>query len=134
MIKIDLGSYLPFYEQVKTEIRKLVMTGSLRAGEALPSIRELASELVLNPNTVARAYRELEREGLVVTQKGKGSYVAVGTSPVGRKTKEAHLRRILDKAIREARDLDVGPNDILAMFESRLARTEKDFDDGGRHD
>jgi GntR family transcriptional regulator len=134
MIKIDATSYMPFYEQVKTEIRKLIMTGSFRGGEALPSIRELAAELVLNPNTVARAYRELEQEGLIVTQKGKGSYVADGTSPVVRKTKEAHLHKIFDRAIKEARDFDLDLKEILGIFESRLEKTGGDAGKGGRHE
>ncbi len=134
MIKIDPTSYTPFYEQVKTEIRKLVMTGSLRAGEALPSIRELAAGLVLNPNTVARAYRELERESLIVTQKGKGSFVADGTAPVVRKAKEAHLHRVLDRAIREARELDLDPEEILAAFKRRLERSGDEGKKGDRHD
>lgn len=131
MIKVDPTSYFPLYEQVKEEIRKLVMTGALKAGEPLPSIRDLASHLVVNPNTVARAYRELEQDGLIVTKKGKGCYVSATNSPVSQKVLEAHLHKIFDQAIAEAMGLNMKPLEIQTIFDRRLMRHVKKDKKGG---
>ena len=76
LIKVDTGAFVPLYEQVKTEIRRLAALGAVKPNDPLPSIRELAAEVLVNPNTVARAYRELEQEGLIYTQKGRGSFLS----------------------------------------------------------
>lgn len=76
MIQLNYRDAKPIYEQVKEGIRKLIVTGSLQPEEKLPSVREMASKFAINPNTIARAYRELEDEGYVYTRNGKGTYVA----------------------------------------------------------
>lgn len=76
MISINYRSALPLYEQVKENFIKLIMTGALQPDEQLPSVRELAVELAINPNTIQRAYRELENEGYIYTVTGRGSFVA----------------------------------------------------------
>lgn len=75
---IILNSYdpRPIYEQLMERLRQLILTGSLPAGEKLPSVRELAAELSINPNTIQRAYRELESEGYIYSVPGKGSFAA----------------------------------------------------------
>jgi GntR family transcriptional regulator len=75
MIHIDYRDPRPIYEQVKDSLRRLVLSGALPPGEKLPSVRELATSLTINPNTIQRAYRELEAEGYIVSVPGRGSFV-----------------------------------------------------------
>ncbi|MBR6392479.1 MAG: GntR family transcriptional regulator [Eubacterium sp.] len=76
MISINYRSALPLYEQVKESFIRLIMTGALKPDEQLPSVRELAVELAINPNTIQRAYREMESEGYIYTVSGRGCFVA----------------------------------------------------------
>ena len=76
MVQLNYRDAKPIYEQIKDGLRKLVVSNALDAGEKLPSVRELASQLAINPNTIQRAYRELESEGYIYTIVGKGTFVA----------------------------------------------------------
>ncbi|MBR5217954.1 MAG: GntR family transcriptional regulator [Oscillospiraceae bacterium] len=76
MIHLDYRDARPIYEQVKDGLRKLMVTGALRGGDKLPSVRTLAMELAINPNTIQRAYSQLEAEGYIVSVSGKGTFVA----------------------------------------------------------
>lgn len=76
MIHLNYRDAKPIYEQIKDGLRKLVVSGALNVGEKLPSVRELASQLAINPNTIQRAYRELESEGYIYTIVGKGTFAA----------------------------------------------------------
>lgn len=77
-LSLDPHSGTPLYLQIKEQMRLAVATGAVRAAEQLPTVRELAAELRLNPNTVARVYRELQAEGLLVSRQGSGTFVADG--------------------------------------------------------
>ena len=112
MIRVDATSFVPIYEQIKQGIVRLVATGRLKAGEPLPSIRDLAAEIIVNPNTVARAYRELEQDGVIATQKGRGSVVAERARPDAERDLKAHLGRVMDGAIAEARKFDLGDDAV----------------------
>ena len=79
MIQIDYRSQKAIYEQVRDELKKLIMRGVLRRDEKIPSVREIAGSLAINPNTVQRAYRELENEGFIYSVKGKGNFVSDST-------------------------------------------------------
>lgn len=126
MIKIDTSSFTPFYEQVKVQLRAGIRRGALRPGDSLPSIREMASILLLNPNTVARAYRELEQEGLVATRKGKGCFVAETASKlVGRGGQEG-LVRLLDDVLQEADTMDISPDRVKDLLDQRLRLRARD--------
>jgi GntR family transcriptional regulator len=92
----------------------------LKPNESLPTIRDLAQELLLNPNTVARAYRELESEGFIYTRKGKGSYVTDNSVAIVQNEREAILNKILDKALEEARSFGLTAEEIKRMFDQRL--------------
>ena len=76
MIQIDYRSQKAIYEQVRDELKKLIMKGILKEGEKIPSVREIAGTLAINPNTIQRAYRELESEGFIYSVKGKGNFVS----------------------------------------------------------
>ena len=79
MISINTRDTRPIYEQIKEGLCRLILSGVLQTGERLPSVRELAGQLAINPNTIQRAYRELEHEGFIYSMTGKGSFV----SPLG---------------------------------------------------
>lgn len=76
MIAINYQDPRPIYEQIQAELRRLMLTGALPPGSRLPSVRELAGQLAINPNTIQRAYRELELDGYILSVAGKGSFVA----------------------------------------------------------
>ena len=79
MIQLNYRDSRPIYEQIKEGLRRLVITGAVLKDEKLPSVRELAGELAINPNTIQRAYRELEAEGYIYTISGRGSFAAQQT-------------------------------------------------------
>jgi GntR family transcriptional regulator len=110
-----------------------VATNRLKVADPLPSIRDLAAEIIVNPNTVARAYRELEQDGVVSTQKGRGSFIAERARPDAERDLKTHLGRIMDEAISEARKYDLGEDAIQGLFEDRL-RKRADRKRGGRHE
>ena len=76
LISINYRDPRPIYEQVRDSLRRLILSGTMKSGERLPSVRDLSSTLTVNPNTVQRAYRELESEGYIYSVPGKGSFVA----------------------------------------------------------
>jgi len=133
VIRVDAASFVPIYEQIKQEIGRLAATGRLKAGEPLPSIRDLAAEIIVNPNTVARAYRELEQEGVIATQKGRGSVVAERARRDAERVLRAHLGRVMDGVIAEARNFDLDDDAIRNMVEERLRRGAE-RKKGGRHE
>ena len=133
MIRVDAASFVPIYEQIKQEIGRLAATGRLKAGDPLPSIRDLAAEIIVNPNTVARAYRELEQEGIIATQKGRGSVVAERARPDAERVRRAHLGRVMDEAVAEARRFDLDDDAIRGLVEERLRRVAEKKR-GGRHE
>lgn len=111
MIKLDMQSRKPIYEQLKEQILRLTMLGVLSADEKLPSVRSLARDVGINPNTVQKAYQELERDGIIYIVGGKGSFVAGNDEGV-------HLRRqkALDEvaaAVRQACDSGCSEEEIL---------------------
>ena len=124
MISIDPGSFIPIYEQVKKEIRRLVALGALKPHDSLPSIRELAGDLVVNPNTVARAYRDLEQDGFIYTQKGRGCFVAGQNLPQLELARNGYLNQVFDQAIDEAGRFGLGPPEVLKLVERRLREKE----------
>ena len=88
MMRLSTHDPKPLYEQIMDNYRRLIVSGGISPGEQLPSVRELATQLAINPNTIQRAYRELESEGYIITLPGKGSFVTRGG---GRKPSETPL-------------------------------------------
>lgn len=76
MIQLDFADRRPIYEQIKEKFKELIISGALKEHEKIPSVRELASSLAINPNTIQRAYKELEEEGFIYSQRAKGSFIA----------------------------------------------------------
>jgi len=75
MLRIDPRSSTPIYEQIELGVKELILKGALKYGEKLPSVREMASILTINPNTISKAYGELERDGIIETLRGKGTFI-----------------------------------------------------------
>jgi len=132
MITIETSGFIPIYEQIKKGIKSEISLGVLKASEALPSIRDLAAELVINPNTVARAYRELEHEGLICTRKGKASFVSENSSSLIQKDTVRLMEDVFDRAISEARKFGLDAAEIRRIVESRLKNQEKRGEGEGR--
>ena len=105
MVQLNYRDAKPIYEQIKDGLRKLVVSGALSAGEKLPSVRELASQLAINPNTIQRAYRELENEGYIYTLVGKGTFVAENGNIDN--TREKELLQDFDELVTELLYLEV---------------------------
>ena len=121
-IKLDLKSGVPFYRQVIDQVKAAIATETIAAGDRLPTVRQLAVDLSINPNTVSRAYTELELTGLVETQMGSGTFV--GNRPVERD--DVEQRRLLDQFCQEflSRVSTHGftLNDVLQNLEQRRKR------------
>ena len=114
-ININYRDPRPIYEQVRDGLRTLIVSGALPGGEKLPSVRELASQLAINPNTIQRAYRELEQEGYLCSVPGKGSFAAERTG-IDTQRQEALLRRF-DETVRELKYLGVSAEALCARME-----------------
>lgn len=99
MIQINYRDSRPFYQQIKDNIRSLVISQAVKADDRLPSVRELAASLAINPNTIARAYRELESEGYIYTVPGKGSFVAEVVDEA--KERRTDLLKLFDTTVTE---------------------------------
>ena len=112
MVSINYKDGRPFYEQVKEDLRRLIVSGALMTGEKLPSVRELAAQLAINPNTIQRAYRELEAEGYIVSIPGKGSFAAAREKEDD--PRRAELLRKLKETARELMWLGMTAEDISA--------------------
>ena len=112
MVTINYKDGRPFYEQVKEDLRRLVVSGVLRPGDKLPSVRELAGQLAINPNTIQRAYRELETEGYIVSVPGKGSFAAEREDENDRRRAELLAR--LSETVKELQWLGMTAEEIAA--------------------
>src|ERR1044071_10128155 len=105
---IDAGSPTPLYAQIATRLRVAIAAGELAKGEALPSVRSLASELRVNPATVVQAYRELESEGLVATRHGAGTFVQDIGADRRKRDRVAEARRLVRAMVAQAAGLEIG--------------------------
>lgn len=111
MIQLNYRDSKPIYEQIKDGLRKLIISGSLSANEKLPSVRELAASLAINPNTIQRAYRELETEGYIYTIAGKGTFAAERQEVYDSRQKELFVT--FDEVVLELLDLSVKKSKII---------------------
>lgn len=123
MIQLNYRDSKPIYEQIKEGLRRLVITGALEKDEKLPSVRELASELAINPNTIQRAYRELEAEGYIYTVSGRGSFVAE-QADVNRRRNERLLKEF-DEIVRELLYLSEDKEALIRRIEEIAGGGEK---------
>ena len=120
-IQLNFKSGKPAYLQVADQIKAAAASGVLQPGEPLPSIRPLAEELRLNRNTVAKAYAELEGQGIIETRAGKGCFVTENNSPFKKAVRQKMLSDDIDAAVVQAHHLQVSDRDFLELVRERLA-------------
>jgi GntR family transcriptional regulator len=120
LFQVDFKSGKPVYLQLVDQIRYAAAAGALRPGEALPSIRPLAEELRVNRNTVAKAYAELEGQGVIETVPGKGCFLSDNNSPFTKQVRQKLLLKEVDEAVVTAHHLQVDRDAFLALVEERL--------------
>ena len=122
---LDLKSGVPIYRQIQDQIRYGIASGRLRQGEQLPTVRALAVDLSVNPNTVIKAYSELEREGVLTTEQGSGTFVgglpATALSP---KERSAKLRALCVEFLGQAAQYGFGPDDVVRAIEKLMAERQ----------
>jgi GntR family transcriptional regulator len=111
VISINFRDSRPIYEQVKDGFRQLILSGVLTADEKMPSVRELAGSLAINPNTIQRAYRELEAEGYICSVPGRGSFVMDRSNPAEARRRE--LLGELDELVKELQVLGMNREEII---------------------
>jgi GntR family transcriptional regulator len=116
----------PIYRQIVQQMKLLVAAGRLAPGDELPAIRKLAEELVINPNTVARAYRELETAGLIESRQGSGTRVTGNGSPLSQREKTRLLTERIDALLAEAKQLGVDYDVLRALVDKRRSKMDKD--------
>lgn len=119
-LKVTPGGNRPIYRQIIDQVRQAVAAGELKLGEPLPSVRQLAEQLVLNHNTVAKAYAELVRDGLLESQHGRGVFVAKRRSVYSASERKRRLEHALDIFLSEALTLDFPAEQIQDAVAKRL--------------
>jgi GntR family transcriptional regulator len=119
---VDVASRTPIYRQLGEQIRSAIARGRLRANARLPSVRDLSRRLVINPNTVARVYTELERDGLLVTRHGLGVFVAPPGSDLTKKVRRERLTTLLDQFFTEAVLLGFTADEVQELVQDRVAQ------------
>jgi GntR family transcriptional regulator len=123
-IHISTGDGVPIYLQIVNQVRYQVAAGRLAPGEELPPIRVLAERLGINPNTVARAYRELEHAGIVEKRRTAGTYVSAAGSPLARSERVKILTERIDALLAEARQMNIDTDTVVGLLRQRDALME----------
>lgn len=122
--QIDTAGREPIYRQLATQIREGVARGRLKPGARLPSVRELSRTLVVNPNTIARTYTELEREGVLHTRQGLGVFVAEPSNDLTKSARRKKLGDLIDALLTEAVYLGFSSGDVIAAVTDRTRQFE----------
>ncbi len=116
---------MPFYQQVMRQIKQMIATGALQPGDRLPTVRELAAQLVVNPNTVARAYLDLEHDGVVETRRGQGTFACQPASRLADAERRRIVRGLLERALVEAVHLSLEPHDVKTILEELIEEHDR---------
>ena len=125
IFKVDFKSGKPVYLQLVDQVRYAAASGALRAGEPLPSVRQLAEELRINRNTIAKAYSELENQGVIETIPGKGCFLKANNSPFTKVVRDKLLEKEIDEAVVMAHHLQISREAFLEMVNERLDHFER---------
>lgn len=123
-MKLDYTDHRPIYEQIKEQTRELILNKALEEHQQLPSVRELASQLTINPNTIQRAYKELEREGHIYSMKAKGYFVAPLRDDVQLARKNENIK-LLENAVKELVYLGTEEKEVIDLIENIYKGDEK---------
>jgi len=125
IFNVHPASGIPLYLQIEQQVKHAVAAGVLRTDDALPSVRKLAADLRINPNTVARAYQNLEREGVIRTVQGGGTFVADGTPSLLKAERVRRIRPLARQVAVEASQLGLTPEQALRILEEELEALER---------
>ena len=123
--QLNYKSGKPVYLQLVDQVKAAVASGAAQAGDSLPSIRPLAEDLRVNRNTIAKAYAELESQGVIETSAGKGCYISGNASALRKDARVKLLTEEIDQAVVQAHHLQVTRNDFLRLAEERFESFEK---------
>ncbi|MDX1973647.1 MAG: GntR family transcriptional regulator [Candidatus Sumerlaeia bacterium] len=122
LFQIDLHSTKPVYQQLVDQVKQAIATNRLRAGDRLPPIRDLAAELCINRNTIAKVYSELEREGLLYSRAGQGSFVSDKGTELSNRVRREQLTERIDELLTQARLFSYTQEQIEELIRKRLDR------------
>ena len=125
-IQVNPHSGVPIYVQVVDQVRRAIEVGTLRAGERLPTVRRLARDLAIAPNTIVKAYNELQRMGLVESRPGVGTVVAEGVEEVAREQRVEEVLERLRLLVRDAAALGISEDELWASLDSEFERISRD--------
>ena len=125
LIEIQPQDGVPIYRQISNQVKYLIASGRLRVGEELPGVRTLAEQLTVTPNTVVKAYDELEAEGLISRRRGAGTYVAEATSPLTRREQRRIVEQRVDALLTEATQLKFSLDEVVELVRGRHAALMK---------
>lgn len=131
-LKIDHSSGVPIYRQIMEQIKYSIAKGSLAPGDRLPAIRQLSLDLKVNPNTVIKAYSELEHDQVIVTKRGMGTFVSDKKIEIKRSEKVETVTLLTERLAVEAVQLDISKADLLRIIEKTLTRFYKGEGKGGK--
>lgn len=124
LVNLDPNDARPLYLQIMDEVRRAIVLGTLRAEDPLPSVRELAAELVINPRTVSQAYQELERDGVIYVRRGQGTFVSP-TAKRGAGERRSLATAVAKRALLEARRNGVDVEELVAMIQKLAAKEDE---------
>jgi GntR family transcriptional regulator len=129
-IEVNPRSGVPIYVQIVDQVRHAVDVGGLRPGERLPPVRRLADELAIAPNTIVKAYNELQRMGLIESRPGRGTVVSEGVEEVAREWRFEEIFERLRVLVRDAAALGISEDDLWASLDSEFERLPRDTGEG----
>jgi len=125
IIHVDPSDGIAIFQQIVQQVKYKIACGAVEPGEQLPSVRQLAAKLRINPNTVAKAYTELEREGIISTRRGMGCYVADKPVIIEKEERLKIIGALLDRALMEAYHLDIPSREVEQLFQERLQQVRE---------
>ena len=125
-LTLETSGTVPIYQQIAEQIHRRVAMGALKPGDPVPSVRQLALELTINPNTVARAYLELEYQGILHKRQGQGTYVSPGAAKASRREGGRMVVALLERAIAEAATFGMGADEVQTLFHHALTHRDRE--------
>jgi GntR family transcriptional regulator len=123
ILRLNPSSGVPVYLQIIEQVKHAIATGAVTAGEQLPSVRQMAEDLLINPNTVARAYRDLEQEGIIELKHGSGAFISASIAPPSKSMHKAQA--VVKSAIDQLTSFDLAEEEIRRLIENELSQRKK---------